>query len=83
MEACLDEISTKKCKKLREKGKCKDKKTWKKCMSTCKRCPGPCEDKISTKKCKKLKKKGKCKDKKTWKKCSSTCKRCPGTYHCD
>jgi hypothetical protein len=38
---CKDKISTKKCKKLKKKGKCEDKKTWKKCMETCKRCtPG-------------------------------------------
>ena len=39
--ACKDKISTKKCKKLKKKGKCEDKKTWKKCMETCQKCtPG-------------------------------------------
>ena len=38
---CKDKISTKKCKKLKKKGKCQDKKTWKKCMETCEKCtPG-------------------------------------------
>ena len=38
---CKDKISTKKCKKLKKKGKCEDKKTWKKCMETCQKCtPG-------------------------------------------
>ena len=38
---CMDNISTKKCKKLKKKGKCKDKKIWKKCMETCQKCtPG-------------------------------------------
>ena len=41
MTDCKDKISTKKCKKLKKKGKCEDKKTWKKCMETCKKCtPG-------------------------------------------
>ena len=41
MKACEDKIPTKECKKLKKKGKCKDKKTWKKCMDTCKKCtPG-------------------------------------------
>ena len=38
---CKDKISTKKCKKLKKKGKCEDKKTYKKCMETCQKCtPG-------------------------------------------
>ena len=41
MADCKDKISTKKCKKLKKKGKCEDKKTYKKCMETCQRCtPG-------------------------------------------
>ena len=41
---CKDKISTKKCKKLKKKGKCEDKKTYKKCMETCQRCtPGNIE----------------------------------------
>ena len=35
---CKDKISTKKCKKLKKKGKCEDKKIWKKCMDTCQKC---------------------------------------------
>ena len=42
---CKDKISTKKCKKLKKKGKCEDKKTWKKCMETCQKCtPGIIDD---------------------------------------
>ena len=42
---CKDKISTKKCKKLKKKGKCEDKKTWKKCMDTCEKCtPGIVDD---------------------------------------
>ena len=38
---CKDKFSTKKCKKLRKKGKCSNKKTWTKCMETCQKCtPG-------------------------------------------
>jgi hypothetical protein len=38
---CKDKISAKKCKKLKKKGKCEDKKIWKKCMETCQKCtPG-------------------------------------------
>ena len=38
---CKDKFSTKKCKKLENKGKCKDKKTSEMCMETCKKCrPG-------------------------------------------
>jgi len=43
MKACKDKISSKKCKKLKKKGKCEDKKTWKQCKYTCKKCPGMCE----------------------------------------
>ena len=35
---CSDKISSKKCKKLKKKGKCEDKKTYKKCMETCQKC---------------------------------------------
>ena len=38
---CKDKLKTKKCKKLKKKGKCQDKKTWKKCMETCEKCPLP------------------------------------------
>ena len=42
---CKDKISTKKCKKLKKKGKCEDKKIWKKCMDTCQKCtPGIIDD---------------------------------------
>ena len=38
---CKDKISTKKCKKLKKKGKCGNKKIYKKCMETCQKCtPG-------------------------------------------
>ena len=42
---CKDKISTKKCKKLKKKGKCENKKIWKKCMDTCEKCtPGIIDD---------------------------------------
>ena len=42
---CKDKISTKKCEKLKKKGKCKNKKIWKKCMDTCEKCtPGIIDD---------------------------------------
>ena len=37
-EACQDKISTKKCLKLKKKGKCSDKKVAKKCKKTCELC---------------------------------------------
>jgi hypothetical protein len=38
---CEDKHSAKKCKKLKKKGKCENKKIWKKCMETCQKCtPG-------------------------------------------
>ena len=37
----MDKISSKKCKKLKKKGKCENKKISKKCMETCEKCtPG-------------------------------------------
>ena len=42
---CKDKISTKKCIKLKKKGKCKDKKIERKCMETCQKCtPGIIDD---------------------------------------
>ena len=40
-EACQDKISTKKCLKLKKKGKCSDKKVAKKCKKTCELCDDP------------------------------------------
>ena len=38
---CKDKISTKRCKKLKKKGKCEENQTSKKCMKTCQKCtPG-------------------------------------------
>ena len=39
MADCKDKISSKKCKKLKKKGKYEDKKISKKCMETCQKCP--------------------------------------------
>ena len=36
---CKDIFSSKKCKKLKKKGKCENKKISKKCMETCQKCP--------------------------------------------
>ena len=42
---CKNKISTKKCEKLKKKGKCENKKIWKKCMYTCEKCtPGIIDD---------------------------------------
>ena len=45
---CKDKIATKACIKLKKKGKCGKKKTWKKCMETCQKCTSGIIEEFST-----------------------------------
>ena len=83
---CKDKMPSKKCKKIKEAGKCDKNKD--KCMKTCDFCDdhgsgsgesgegGKCKDLMSSKKCVKIMETGKCNDAKIAKKCMKTCDMC-------